>query len=141
TSLTIMKPDNASLNGTLKFRIAKYSDGEDGRTAFGDPVLNVPGTAVFGTTLFETTDTISLTPGANATRQFRFVLPPTEFPQDLYFARLELFGNVEDQISLDFTGIPAFDEAVTMPSTVSPLEPISVQAALINQTSFSITNL
>ena len=116
--VTNPSPDEQSF--VLAFRFFVSDRADDGRTAYGDPLLDMEGSGVLGTTLFEAEETVRMPANDSAELRYELEVPQATLPRDVFAVEARLTG--DDVEELERAGVPVaagYDSEISL----EPREP------------------
>lgn len=140
--IAVINNEDNDLSATLSYRIFRFAQGDDGRGAFGDPILGIPGSGILGEVIFEVEEDIIVPANSQILKQYTFVAADTKFPVDQYLAEVRMNStSIEDIVSVGFSVLPAYDVTINHSLIVGPLNPVPIELSISNHVNFTITNI
>lgn len=142
-NVRINNTNATTITADLNVTIYKIYSGEDGRDAFGDPVLNTTGSGVIGEVVGKITDQITIPSNQYIDKKYTFSIDDTTYPIYEYIAEAVLFNTstgLFEGDSYKFDLLPAYEGKTIIPQ-VFPNDSLTVTLDITNKLGFSINDI
>ncbi|MGD8500375.1 MAG: 6-bladed beta-propeller, partial [Phycisphaerales bacterium] len=139
----VTNPEPQEQSFDLSFRFYVVDAEDDGRDAFGDPVLDMPGSGISGETLFEERELLTVPAGSSAERVYEFQVEDMDLPSDQHWAEAVASGDLGTDVhAVDIPVDPGYDQVIAYdPRDPALGDELVLTLTLTNRLTFPLTEL
>lgn len=141
----VTNPEATTQTMNLSFRFFRIDAGDDGRDAFGDDGARdpTPGSGVYGQTIFEASETVTVPGNSFIKRQYPLVVSSVSWPRDTYGAEAAVSSPLaSDHELVAIEAKAGFDVTAAVNPPMPALgAPFLVSLTITNQLATPIANL